>query len=162
MLADITKTEEGCIARYERHFNHPVERVWARLTDNEQLNEWFAELSIDDLRVGGLVKFDMRDGTFEEMRILDLETNAVLEYEWGADRVRFELYPEGEGCRLLMMETITSINDHTHKDLAGWHVCLDVIGALLDGRVVEKRDEQWAEWRGRYEQAVNEIRHGNA
>ena len=52
---------------------------------------------------------------------------------WGEDRVRFE-YPEAEGCRLVLIETITKITDHTPKDIAGWDVCLDAIEALLDGR----------------------------
>ncbi|MFP3380663.1 activator of Hsp90 ATPase 1 family protein, partial [Bacillus sp. SIMBA_069] len=91
------------------------------------LAKWFSELSVDDLREGGSIKFDMQDGTFEEMKITALETCSVLEYTWGEDLVRFELYSEAEGCLFVLKEYITKLTSHTPRDLAGWHVCLDVI-----------------------------------
>jgi hypothetical protein len=78
MIAVIQKAENGYIARYERHLQHSVEKVWAYLTENDKLIKWFSELE-----------------------------------------------------------------DHTPKDLAGWHVCLDVIKALLDGKTFESRNEEW-------------------
>jgi uncharacterized protein YndB with AHSA1/START domain len=146
--------ENGHIARFERRLKHSVEKVWSSLTENEELSKWFSELRIDDLREGGIIKFDMQDGSFEEMTILELKINSVLEYTWGEDIVRFELYPEAGGCRLVLIEKIKTITNHTPKDLAGWHVCLDVINALLDGRTIEFREEEWKNW---YEEYVGVI-----
>jgi uncharacterized protein YndB with AHSA1/START domain len=157
MLAVIRKTESGYVARFERHLKHSVEQVWSMLTDNEKLTKWFSELRVDDLREGGVIKFDMQDGTFEELTIVELRMHSVLEYTWGEDRVRFELYPEPEGCLLVLVEKITSITNHTSKDLAGWHVCLDVIDALLDGRTIESREEYWKQWHVKYVQAVENV-----
>jgi uncharacterized protein YndB with AHSA1/START domain len=146
--------ENGHIARFERRLKHSVEKVWSSLTENEELSKWFSELRIDDLREGGIIKFDMQDGSLEEMKILELKINSVLEYTWGEDIVRFELYPEAGGCRLVLIEKIKTITNHTPKDLAGWHVCLDVINALLDGRTIEFREEEWKKW---YEEYVGVI-----
>ncbi|MED1952515.1 SRPBCC family protein [Brevibacillus centrosporus] len=157
MLAFMQKVENGYIARFERSIKHSVEKVWALLTENDKLAKWFSELSVDDLREGGVIKFDMGDGTFEEMKILELQTQSVLEYTWAEDIVRFELYPEPEGCQLVLIEKITRITDHTPRDLAGWHVCLDVIIALLDGRTIDSRKEEWAKWYEKYVQAVAEV-----
>lgn len=44
--------------------------------------------------------------------------------------------------------------EHTPKDLAGWHVCLDVVQALMDGRPIPARED---EWKTRYEQYVQAI-----
>ncbi|WP_080832108.1 SRPBCC family protein [Cohnella massiliensis] len=143
MLAVIQKNANGYTARYERRLKHPVAKVWAMLTENEKLAKWFSELSVDDLREGGVIKFDMQDGTFEEMEILELKAESVLEYTWGEDRVRFELYPEPDGCRLVLIETIAKLTDHTPKDIAGWDVCLDVIEAVLAGRTIESRKSAW-------------------
>lgn len=144
MIAEITKAGSGYSVRYERNLNHNAVKVWSMLTDNNQLQKWFSELRVDELRVGGLIKFDMGDGTFEEMEILELKTNSLLEYTWGEDIVRFELEQEGEeGCQLVLIEKVKEITDHTPKDLAGWHVCLDVIEALLDGREIGSREEAW-------------------
>lgn len=156
MLADIERAEQGYLARFERHYPHPVSRVWAMLTDNEQLAKWFPELKVNDLRKGGKILFDMQDGTFEEMEIVDLEAPEVLEFTWGEDRVRFELGGEPGGCRLLMIEKIREMTDHTPKDLAGWHVCLDVIGTLLDGKTPGPRDSEWETWYRQYAHLAKE------
>jgi hypothetical protein len=52
-------------------------------------------------------------------------------------------YPEPQGCRLVLQRKIQTITDHTSKDLAGWHVCLDVIDVLLNGKTITSREEQW-------------------
>ncbi|GED70944.1 hypothetical protein BRE01_46460 [Brevibacillus reuszeri] len=157
MLADIQKAEKGFTARFERHLKHSVENVWAYLTENEKLARWFSELSVDDLREGGSIKFDMQNGTFEEMKITALDMQAVLEFTWGEDLVRFELYPEAEGCLLVFKEYINQMTSHTPKDLAGWHVCLDVIAALLDEREVVSRMEEWKKWYEQYVHAVEKF-----
>ncbi|MFM1655186.1 SRPBCC family protein [Brevibacillus sp. B_LB10_24] len=157
MLADIKKTEDGYIARFERHFRHSVEEVWAFLTENEKLAKWFSELQVEDLREGGLIKFDMQNGTFIDMKILELSMHSVLEYTWGDDIVRFELYPEADGCLLVLIEKLKVMTDHTPKDLAGWHVCLEVISALLDGRTIESRKAEWEKWYEKYVRATAQV-----
>lgn len=156
MLANLQKGEHGYIARFERYEKHSVEKVWSMLTENEKLATWFSELRIDELRKGGIIKFDMQDGTFEELTITDFKLNSVLEFTWDKDLVRFELYPEQDGCKLVLIEKIETITDHTPRDLAGWHVCLDVIQALLDGRKIE-REEEWKQWYEKYAVAIKEV-----
>lgn len=157
MLAIIQKADNGYTARFERHLKHSVEEVWSFLTENEKLAKWFSELRIEDLREGGIIQFDMQNGTFEEMKIIELKEFSVLEYTWAEDRVRFELYPEPEGCLLILQEKINKLTNHTPVDLAGWHVCLDVIHALLEGRTIESRKEEWEKWHEKYVQAVAEV-----
>ncbi|WP_028594630.1 SRPBCC family protein [Paenibacillus assamensis] len=158
MLAVLQQVEGEHLARFERHLQHSVEEVWSILTENEKLAQWFSELRVDELRAGGFIKFDMGDGTFEELAITDLKTHSVLEYTWGEDRVRFELHPTPNGCELVLLETIRTITDHTPKDLAGWHVCLNVIHALLDGRVIESRTNEWKIWYEKYIKLINEYK----
>ncbi|SFB52475.1 Uncharacterized conserved protein YndB, AHSA1/START domain [Cohnella sp. OV330] len=163
MLAVIQSIENGGAyeARFERVLGHSVASVWAMLTDNGQLAKWFPELSVDDLRVGGAFKFDMGGGNAERMEILALEPLAVLAYTWAEDRVRFELAETPEGCRLALIERIAQITDHTPRDLAGWHVCLDVIAALLDGRTVESRKAAWEKEYEAYKELIERVRAGS-
>jgi uncharacterized protein YndB with AHSA1/START domain len=159
MIATLNQVEDGYIAIFERYLLHSsVDQVWAMLTENEKLQEWFSELRIEELREGGIIKFDMRDGTFEGLKILELKMKSILEFTWDKDIVRFELYPENEGCLLILIEKISTITDHTPRDLAGWHVCLDVIQALLDGNTVEFRKADWDKWYPKYVQAINNLR----
>ncbi|MBD2870358.1 SRPBCC family protein [Paenibacillus arenilitoris] len=157
MLAVLKQTKDGYVARFERHLKHPVEKVWSSLTENDKLKKWFSELQVDDLREGGIIKFDMQDGTFEELEIIELKMHAVLEYTWGEDQVRFELYPESDGCRLVLIEKINRMTDHTPRDLAGWHVCLDVIEVLLDDRTIDSRKNEWEKWYKEYSQQVDKL-----
>jgi len=157
LLATIQQAQNGYIARFERHLKHSVEKVWALLTENDKLDKWFSELKVDDLRKGGVIKFDMQNGTYIDLEILELNMYSVLEYTWGEDIVRFELYPESAGCRLVLIEKITSITGHTSKDLAGWHVCLEVINALLDGRIMESRENEWNVWHQKYVQLIENL-----
>jgi uncharacterized protein YndB with AHSA1/START domain len=159
MLAVLQANQSGYTARFERHFPHSVEEVWSYLTENEKLAKWFSELRVDDLRAGGIIQFVMPDGTFLELPIIEMSTHSVLEYTWGEDRVRFELYPESEsgGCHLILIEMINKLTDHTPKDLAGWHVCLEVIAALLDGKTVESRKEVWKIWHEKYVELIKNF-----
>ncbi|MFC7392735.1 SRPBCC family protein [Scopulibacillus cellulosilyticus] len=160
MLAVIEKAERGYIARFERPLHHSAEEVWAALTENDKLAKWMPNLQVTDLRKGGTIKFNMNDGTgaFFDIKITDFEQYSVLEYEWGEGRVRFELYAEPDGCLLVLKEFINSLNDHTSKDLAGWHVCLDMLRALMDGRPMDFPKEDWENWYEQYRAAVNEIK----
>jgi len=157
MPADIRKEEKGYSARFERHVDRPAEEVWAWLTENEKLTLWFPELGCDDLREGGRFKFDMGDGSFEEMRITGFDRYSLLEYEWGEDSVRFELAPVANGCRLTLTERIGKLTDHTPKDLAGWHVCLDAVEALAEGRGIPDRREEWQTRYAEYASAIRNL-----
>ncbi|AZN38745.1 SRPBCC family protein [Paenibacillus albus] len=159
MLAVVQQAGDGYTARFERAFNHSVQQVWAYLTDNELLSTWFSELRVGELREGGSMKFHMPGGgDVLEMPILEMKLQSVLEYTWGEDVVRFELYPEVAGCKLVLIEKLSKLIDHTPRDLAGWHVCLEVIGALLDGRTIESRKDQWKHWFERYQEALAGLR----
>ncbi|MFC0271738.1 SRPBCC family protein [Metabacillus herbersteinensis] len=162
MLASIEKVENGYIARFERHLKHSVETVWSWLTENEKLAQWFSELRVDELSKGGFYKFDMQDGSFEELEIIEFKMYDILEFMWsGEDSVRFELYQESGGCKLVLKEKIEVITDHTPKDLAGWHVCLDVINALMDGKTIDFREDDWKEWNEKYILAVKKATENN-
>ena len=84
------------------------------------------------------MKFYIPNVMDEKLKILDLKLNSVLEFDWFGDVIRFVLYPENDGCRLILLEKVKTITEQTKKDLAGWHVCLDVIIALLDGETFYK------------------------
>ncbi|SEU10268.1 SRPBCC family protein [Paenibacillus sp. NFR01] len=158
MIAELKRTEQGYSACFERHFKQPVARVWAMLTENGKLQQWFPELKVEELRTGGIITFDMQDGSFKTMEIVEMLPESVLEYTWSADLVRFELSPEdGGGCRLVLIEKLTQLTEHTPRDLAGWDVCLDVIGALLDGREFGPRHPVWAKRYEEYKQRIDAL-----
>ncbi|MFX3619325.1 MAG: SRPBCC family protein [Sporolactobacillus sp.] len=154
MLASIEKIEGRNIACFRRQFKQPIETVWAVLTQNDQLQMWMPNLQVEDLRSGGTIKFNMNNGTGSafDIKIRKCRENSILDYEWGNGWIRFELYPNTSGCLLVVKELINTMNEHTSKDLAGWHICLDMLIDLLNGKIHPEFSKE--NWKKRYDQYV--------
>lgn len=150
MRASLTQTEQGYIARFDRHWVYDDTEVWLWLTENDKLAQWFPELRVSELRTGGAMIFQMPDGIVVTMDITDMTPYSVLEFTWGQDVVRFELHSEPAGCHLVLLERLGTLTIHTPKDLAGWHVCLEAIHSLLGGHLLENRTELWKSWYTEY------------
>ncbi|MGZ9819193.1 SRPBCC family protein [Peribacillus simplex] len=159
MQAVIEKEGNGIIARFDRLLNHSVEKVWGALTENDKLEKWMSNLEIKDLRKDGNIKFNFNDGSGKsfDMKIRDFQESAVLDFEWGDGWVRFEVSPEKDECSLVLKESIQPVNDHTPKDLAGWHVCLDMLSDLLDGHHQDFPMGKWEKWHMEYTAAAKRL-----
>lgn len=154
MIAKVEKHNDEFIATFERYINHPKVNVWEMLTQNDRLSLWFDELRVAELKKGGYLTFNMGDGSFERMDIIDFEEQSIIEFTWDDNFVRFELIEESGGCNLVLIERINEITEQTMKDLAGWHVCLDVIISILDGEKIEDRMEDWKVWYEKYRELL--------
>jgi len=159
MLAVVEKKGDGYIATYNRPLNHSVEKVWATLTKNDKLQKWMSNLEVVDLRKGGTIKFNMNDGTGNsfDISILDFEEQSYLQYEWGEGWVQFELSPKDDGCLLVLKEYIPRLSDHTPKDLSGWHVCLVMFSAVLEGQYMNFPKGEWEKWYEKYVKLLNQL-----
>lgn len=155
MLATIEKQSNEFLVTFQPHLKHSKMDVWEMLTNNERLALWFDELQVIKLGKGGYLHFDMGDGTFQRIDIIDFEEYEILEFTWDDNFVRFELLEESDGCNLVLIERITEITEHTAKDIAGWHVCLNVIQSILDNERINSRKEQWEYWYEKYTKALN-------
>jgi uncharacterized protein YndB with AHSA1/START domain len=151
VLATVQKIDGGYMARFERHLKHPVEKVWASLTQPEKLANWLADAVID-LKEGGKLEltFSKTEGNVVVSTITEVKPLSVLEFTWGDDLIRFELYPKQEGCLLVLKQTFHVLNEQTPKDLAGWHVHLDILLSSLEGELVEFSYSQWRELYDKY------------
>ncbi|MBM7585409.1 uncharacterized protein YndB with AHSA1/START domain [Bacillus pakistanensis] len=159
MLAVVEMVKGGYIATYNRPLHHSVENVWVTLTENGNLEKWMSNLQVVDLREGGTIKFNMNDGTGKsfDIAIMDFKEMAYLQFEWGEGWVRFELFPKDDDCLLVLKEFIPSLSDHTSVDLAGWHVCLDMFSALLEGQQMDFPKGEWENYHGKYVRIVNQF-----
>ncbi len=161
MLATIKKQSDCHVVMYKRLLPHSIDAVWKVITTNENLQKWMSNLEIIDLRQNGKMHFNMNDGTdtYEEIAITNYAEQQVLEFEWGQDRVRFELSSTDNGSLLLLIETLQDLTEHTPKDLAGWHICLDLLSALLNG--VEHQSFPMEDWQQRfneYKRLIDDVR----
>ncbi|ABY43593.1 SRPBCC family protein [Bacillus mycoides] len=158
MLAQIEKQTDGYIIKFERQFPNTIEEVWSVLTENSKLKKWMSNLQIENLKTGGIIKFDMMDGSFLNIDILECQLNSVLEFTWDKDRVRFEIHKEKNGALLLLKEYIHELTDHTPKDIAGWHICLDLFSSVLEEDEKEFSKNEWQQWFEKYKDKIQEVR----
>jgi uncharacterized protein YndB with AHSA1/START domain len=158
MIAIIEKQNNEYLVQFDRHFPFTIEEVWSVLTDNNKLKKWMSNLQIEDLRIGGIIKFDMMDGTFINIDILECQMNSVLEFTWDKDRVRFEIHKKENGSLLLLKEFIHKLTDHTAKDIAGWHICLDLFSSVLEGEEKEFSKDEWEYWFDKYKVKTDELK----
>jgi uncharacterized protein YndB with AHSA1/START domain len=153
-VTDVLEQVEGrSVVRLERRFAHPVERVWAAITDPAQLVEWFCGmeevLALEPVEGGRyvvrwlpeladeIVARSSGDPLVTEDTVLRAEPPHVLEHTLDgrpANVVRWELHPDGDGCRL----RLTHVVDPEKEEIAqlfleGWGMCLGFMLRALDG-----------------------------
>jgi len=130
----LERTDAGPRLRFERRLGHPPQRVWAAITEPEQLKAWFPDtIVVQEWRVGAPLRFEHAglDLNFDG-EVLAVEEGRLLEFRWGTDRIRFEVEPDGDGTKLTLLDTIDELGKAA-RDAAGWHVCLDHLADHLDG-----------------------------
>jgi uncharacterized protein YndB with AHSA1/START domain len=127
------------VLRFERRLAHSPEKVWKALTDPAELAHWFPQDIEGPFAPGAALRFVFR-GTPPSLggevitdfkgEVLELDPPRLLSYTWGEDTLRFQLTPDGDGCVLVFTDTLAE-RGKAARDGAGWHVCLDALGARL-------------------------------
>jgi uncharacterized protein YndB with AHSA1/START domain len=132
--------------RFTRPLRHPAEKVWRAITEHDHLETWFPQRIIGTWQVGAALRFESRKGEFPgfDGTVLACEPPSLLEFSWGSDRIRLEIIPDGEQCTLTLLDTIDELGKAA-RDAAGWHACLDMLEAHLDGATSPEAGERWAE-----------------
>jgi uncharacterized protein YndB with AHSA1/START domain len=155
-FGSITRILGGYEMHFVRHLAHPVETVWAALTDSNQLAQWLAPASIE-LRVGGRAFIDFSaQGSTVDGRVTVVEPGRVLEYTWlenGEDKgaVRWELSAEGAGTRLSLLHAIPTSTGERRDLMAGWHDLLDRMETVLEGETPPDSEDNWRALQQSYE-----------
>lgn len=143
--------------RFVRRLPHPPGKVWKALTREEHLSAWFPTTIEGELRPGAALTFRFRGEEAPPVQgeMIACEPPRVLEFTWDdesgdAERSRFELAPDGDGCVLTFVTTYDQVGKSA-RDAAGWHVCLDLLARHLAGREPpESPHERWAPLNRRY------------
>jgi len=156
-LADVTlrSTDNRWTLIFSRNLRHPPAKVWAALTDPDQLVRWAPFLANRDLTITGDATLTMVDGDVRQdlpATVTRSEPPTLLEYTWGTDVLHWELAAIGlgaqnsamtrdsaamaatvrTGTRLTLRHTVAG-RHWIAKAAAGWHLCLMVAERLLDG-----------------------------
>jgi uncharacterized protein YndB with AHSA1/START domain len=135
-MTDATVLNAGArpAVRLERHLDDPPEVVWKALTERGQLRSWFPS---DVLVAGGVwtvgaaITFPFPPEVIDMTltgQVLEVDEPQVLAFSWGEDRLRFELSPEANGTRLVLIDELPP--GAAARNAAGWETCLDRLAGL--------------------------------
>jgi uncharacterized protein YndB with AHSA1/START domain len=126
----------------ERRLAHPAEKVWRALTEPSELAGWFPAAVEVDLRLDGRIAFEFPGGEDDFVEDPDntgvvraYEPPHLLEYSWGAEVLRWELSPTGDGCLLVLTATYDD-RPGSASFTSGWLLCLDALDRVLGGSAV--------------------------
>ncbi len=124
--------------RFERHLRHPVERVWAALTEPERMVEWLGHRAEIDPREGGRLAIWLGgpgDPGSAAYTITVFDPPHVIEADGEGEEgvLRWELRSGGEGCTLTFTHTLLPDEGARELVLAGWHLLLDQLPDALGG-----------------------------
>jgi uncharacterized protein YndB with AHSA1/START domain len=142
---DLRKEADGYAVTFERYFPYDTMTVWDAITNPEKLAVWFFPVTMD-LRPGGKMVVQFPDGTPSNCWIMRVEPGRVFEFIWentdGPDeKAVWELFPEGDGCKLVL--NYSRLSDRYAINVpTGWHVMLDHLEAVLQGRREPFEDTQ--------------------
>ena len=139
--AEVEKKGERWTLAMVRTLKHPPTRVWEALTDPAQLREWAPFDADAKMNAAGatvtLTTVNAPNTQVAETRITRADAGKRLEYNWGGHDLRWELEAIPEGTRLTLWTTIP--RNFIAMGAAGWHICFDVLGRLLDGAPIGRR-----------------------
>lgn len=150
--------------RFEREYAAPVARVWAAVTEPEQLRGWLAVGgAVLEPRVGGRFEVRMTPGEKETARgtVLAFEPPRLLEVEWryeGEDEsvLRIELEPRGESTLLVLDHRLLQAAQAPGYG-SGWHAYLDALEDHLGGRSIGSWDKRFQARLEDYRQAAAAV-----
>jgi uncharacterized protein YndB with AHSA1/START domain len=137
----VRKTGDTYEVVFTRRLARPIEKVWAALTVPERLADWLAVATIDpDLRLGA--RFALHFPTLDYRmagEIVALKPPRLIAWTWPDPNdaakpgsvVRFELVPDGAGCRLILTNS-DIVGPDVQDVAAGWHTHLEGLPTAVD------------------------------
>ena len=135
------------VIRFQRRLGHPIERVWRAITEPDEMAKWLAVTELD-LVEGGRVVLTWQNTDDEGNTAVARGTVSALDpprlVEFDTDihgRLRWELEPDGEGTAVTFTADAQLPPDWELEVLAGWHIHLDHLEAVLDGGTID-----WPNW----------------
>jgi uncharacterized protein YndB with AHSA1/START domain len=124
---------DHAILRFERRLEHPVDRVWAAITEPGELEAWWGRVNAD-LRAGGSMRIEwLNSDVTMDATITELDPPRLIEIEGEPHgTLRFELEPDGDSTLLRLITRSQIPDEFRAKVLAGWHFHLDALQDFLD------------------------------
>jgi uncharacterized protein YndB with AHSA1/START domain len=119
--------------RFERVYPHSAERVWAAVTEPDQLVKWFPSAMTIEARASGTVEFS-GDPNISDSHgtVLAWDPPRRFAFTWGSDEVHLDLEPVGAGSCRLTLTNVLADRDTAARNASGWTICLGELANVVD------------------------------
>jgi uncharacterized protein YndB with AHSA1/START domain len=128
----------------ERRLAHAPEKVWRVVTERDLLTQWFPADVEGEWKVGAGLSFIFLHGEGEGLseeelsgEVLAVDEPRLLEFRWGTHFLKYELAPDGSGCRFRLSESFEDPSWGA-RNAAGWEMCLENLDLILEGGALVK------------------------
>lgn len=136
----------GPTLTFERVYDHPIDKVWAAISDPELQAAWFPHQVLGGRRDGAALRFvtsvDPDEGFDGQMITYDPPN--LIEMWWGPSLLRIELHDDGGRTRLALTEILEDLGGAARNG-AGWHECLDRLAAVINHTRPPVWGQRWHE-----------------
>ncbi|EAF0391487.1 SRPBCC family protein [Listeria monocytogenes] len=153
----IERRDDGVtVVSFEVEISASIQEVFALLTTNAGLAKWFNELEVGELGADGYLLFIMTPEEKITMPIRAFEPNRKLAFQWDQDEVAFELNEiAAEKTKLTFTEQLTTITEHSPRDISGWHICLKKLQASAEGKIYNFDKAEFETLFAKYQKVLN-------
>lgn len=169
----------GKTMRFERHLDHPIERVWHVLTDEAETAYWFPARIVGRREPGAPVTFEFENLPLRLMddelaatiaaKQAELDTSAnpeflrgkvvafdpprLFELDWAGEIIRFELTPHAGGTKLVFL--YTWLEGTAPQGVGpGWHFTLAGLAKRLSGDTTPQTAAEFHEMEAVYKRLL--------
>ena len=135
---------------FDRHLDHPLDRVWRAVTEPAELERWFVATAPWTPVLGETFEAAGQSG-----QITELEEPQLLAWTWGAELYRFELAATDSGCVLTFTHVFDPALGPAAQHAAGWETYFNRLDAHLAGDHLSEQEahEAFPELHRRYSEA---------
>lgn len=160
VAGELVQDQGQWVLTMRRRFPATPERLWDKLTQPGQIAGWAPHVPDRPLTAVGAATAQEQPGEEAfDVEVLEVDPPKTLEHRWGKDVLRWTVAADGDESLLTLEHRFGDRGDAPSYG-AGWHICLAVLAALVEGRAVERvvssraNDYGWQELHDRYAAAL--------
>ena len=121
--------------RFERIYDHPVDRVWQAITDPKEMSHWFPSPEIDyEPHAGGRITLggDPYHPDARTTKVLVWEPPHRFSFEWETDELHFTLSEHDDGWRIALGYLLPTIGAGARHGAAS-EMCINHLDRVVAG-----------------------------